>query len=83
MPINGDAIVEYSLKTLLMLIDAGFLLSTITFLRACFQIARDQSKTEKVEDKQCSQWINLFILSVLCGIITVILFGLAIMPWWT
>ena len=50
MPINGAAIVEYSLKTLVMLIDAGFLLATISAFVMAFKMTKEKPETKKEED---------------------------------
>lgn len=82
MPINGAAIVEYSLKTLVMLIDAGFLLATISAFVMAFKMTKEKPETKKEEDQKVMQCIGMIFLSILCGIVTAVLFGLAVMPWW-
>lgn len=82
MPINGAAIVEYSLKTLLMLIDAWFLLATVTLFVGAFKMTKEKPETKKEEDQKVMQCIGMIFLSLFCGIVTAVLFGLAVMPWW-
>lgn len=82
MPINGAAIVEYSLKTLVMLIDAGFLLATISAFVMAFKMTKEKPETKIEENLKIKQCFGLIVTSILCGIVTAILFGLAVMPWW-
>lgn len=82
MPINGAAIVEYSLKTLVMLIDAGFLLATISAFVMALKMTKEKPETKKEEDQKVMQCIGMIFLSIFCGIVTAVLFGLAVMPWW-
>lgn len=90
---NGAKIIEIGLKALVWMIDAGFLLACITFIGGGIMVLRSRKKPE-LNEKSCfrsilngtkedeSTAIGCFILAILSGIITVILFGLAIMPWW-
>lgn len=75
---NGAVIAEYGLKALLWLIDAGFALAFIVFLYGGIKYVHDANGREKEE----TAGVGCILVAVLCGIIAVILFGLAIMPWW-
>ncbi len=82
---NGAAIVEYGLKTIVFLFDVGFLLCFALFIAGTWMEAKRLSRARK-ENPDCpldSSAPLFFVVSVLCLLISVVLSGLVLMPWWT
>ena len=79
---NGLLFVEYGLKTLVMFIAAGCLLATVILFGASIRLGRGKAKTKISREDERMLCVVFFFVAIFCGIVAVILFGLATTPWW-
>jgi len=79
---NGLLFVEYGLKTLVMFIAAGCLLATVILFGASIRLGLGKVKTKADREDELMMCVVFFFVAIFCGIIAVILFGLATTPWW-
>lgn len=76
--LDGPKIVEYGLKAIVVLLDLGFFLCCVLFLSGVVMEVRNYRRKGKMD----GFWLFL-IISIICGLISVVLSGLVLMPWWT
>lgn len=82
---NGLAIVEWGLKTIVFLLDLGFLLCFVLFQAGTWMEVKRISKArdDPTEKHDGSCVILFFVLSIMSILVSVVLSGLVLMPWWT
>lgn len=85
MRIDGPKIVEYGLKTILLLLDLAFFLFFIFCMAGTVmeikRMIRERKNPPPVKQKPCG--LLFFVLGIFCGLLSVVLSGLVLMHWWT
>ena len=77
---EGLKIVEYGLKTIVLMLDIGFLLCFVLFQCGAWRELGIRKKSEKTD--KCAFWM-FFLISIFSGLVSIVLSGLVLMRWWT
>ena len=85
MRIDGLKIVEYGLKTILLLLDLAFFLFFIFCMAwTVMEIKRKiRERKNPPPIRQKPYGLLFFVLGIFCGLLSVVSSGLVLMHWWT